>query len=288
MSEFGGRLLCDVTLKDIAEYQAKRVHEGQSARTVNYEIGCLRGILKLYGLWGPLADQVRSLRERHDVGRAMTREDEERLMSAAETSRSIAFFPLFVLSIDTGLRSSEVKGLRRSHLHLEWQHSTISNGELIVAKSKTEAGTGRTVPFTNRLCAVLTTWLARFPNASEDDYVFPRHRVGMSGNTREPMLYNTDLSRPMGEWKYAWSGACKAAGVRYRWHDLRHTFISRLCEDPTVSEETIRSLAGHVSREMLQRYSHIRTQAKREAIASLERQNPLASRTPRSESQRPN
>jgi integrase len=55
--------------------------------------------------------------------------------------------------------------------------------------------------------------------------------------------------------------------VRYRWHDLRHTFVSRLAESPHISEETIRALAGHVSQSMLTRYSHIRTQAKRLAIA---------------------
>jgi hypothetical protein len=39
-----------------------------------------------------------------------------------------------------------------------------------------------------------------------------------------------------------------------------------------VSEETIRALAGHVSKRMLERYSHnIRVQAKQAAIAALER-----------------
>jgi site-specific recombinase XerD len=58
--------------------------------------------------------------------------------------------------------------------------------------------------------------------------------------------------------------------VTYRWHDLRHTFITRLAENSSVSEQTIMSLAGHVSRSMLQRYSHIRNQAKQAAIATLE------------------
>src|SRR5216684_1636122 len=62
-----------------------------------------------------------------------------------------------------------------------------------------------------------------------------------------------------------------AAGVRYRWHDLRHTFISCLAERPEISEQTIMSLAGHVSRSMLARYSHIRNQAKQSAIEALER-----------------
>jgi len=75
----------------------------------------------------------------------------------------------------------------------------------------------------------------------------------------------------MGQWKKAWKDARIAAGVRYRWHDLRHTFITRLAERPEISEQTIMSLAGHVSRSMLSRYSHIRIQAKQSAIEALEK-----------------
>ena len=53
---------------------------------------------------------------------------------------------------------------------------------------------------------------------------------------------------------------------------MRHTFISRLAENPSVSEQTIKALAGHVSRQMLERYSHIRSQAKQAAIQALEQQ----------------
>ncbi len=74
----------------------------------------------------------------------------------------------------------------------------------------------------------------------------------------------------MGSWRKAWLGACKNAGVCYRWHDLRHTFVSRLAESASVNEQTIRSLAGHVSRQMLEHYSHIRSHAKQAAIRCLE------------------
>jgi integrase len=52
---------------------------------------------------------------------------------------------------------------------------------------------------------------------------------------------------------------------------VRHSFVTRLAERPDVSEQTIRSLAGHVSNQMLQHYSHIRSQAKA-AIRALEEQ----------------
>ena len=45
---------------------------------------------------------------------------------------------------------------------------------------------------------------------------------------------------------------------------------SQLAENPAVSEGTIKSLAGHVSKRMLERYSHIRTHAKSAAIEALE------------------
>jgi hypothetical protein len=39
---------------------------------------------------------------------------------------------------------------------------------------------------------------------------------------------------------------------------LLRAFVSRLAENPAVSEQTIMALAGHVSKSMLARYSHIR------------------------------
>ena len=119
----------------------------------------------------------------------------------------------------------------------------------MVPKSKTAAGTGRVIPLTCLVCACLTLWLSRFPDAGPGSLVFPFHQVGIRGNSRTVEVYDVDLNRPMGSWRKAWLIACRKAGVHYRWHDLRHTFVSRLAENPTISEQTIRSLAGHVSRQ---------------------------------------
>ncbi|HXM93959.1 MAG TPA: tyrosine-type recombinase/integrase [Candidatus Dormibacteraeota bacterium] len=108
------------------------------------------------------------------------------------------------------------------------------------------------------------------PGGRPNSFLFPYHKIGLAGNSRLPVLYDVDLMRPMGSWRKAWRIASKAAGVRYRPHDMRHTFISRLAENPNVSEQTIKALAGHVSRQMIERYSHIRSQAKQAAIQTLE------------------
>jgi integrase len=62
----------------------------------------------------------------------------------------------------------------------------------------------------------------------------------------------------------------RKAGVSGRWHDNRHTLITELAESGT-GDETIMEIAGHVSREMLSRYSHIRMEAKRKALEALAR-----------------
>ena len=56
------------------------------------------------------------------------------------------------------------------------------------------------------------------------------------------------------------------AGLRF--HDLRHHAVTELAESQT-SDETIMSIAGHVSRKMLNHYSHIRLAAKRKALDQL-------------------
>jgi integrase len=250
--------------------QQKRRREGRSARTVNYEVGTLRSILKTCGLWAPIRERVKALRQRHEVGRALSRDDEVKLLEAIRRSDSPALLTLFITAIDTGLRASEMRGVRYRDLELAWKEGAIVAGRLIVPKSKTDAGTGRVIPFTRRLCVTLSSWVARFPHTEPESYIFPHHRVACRGGFSQYHLYETDLRRPIGSWKRAWKYACRKSDVAYRWHDLRHTFVSRLAENPAVSEETIRALAGHVSKQMLQRYSHIRMHAKEAAILSLE------------------
>jgi integrase len=65
----------------------------------------------------------------------------------------------------------------------------------------------------------------------------------------------------------------KRGGVSCRMHDFRHTFATRLAE-MGVPESTMLALMGHMSRAMLERYSHIRMAAKREAVARLSPHGP--------------
>src|SRR5438132_13445070 len=76
--------------------------------------------------------------------------------------------------------------------------------------------------------------------------------------------------------KTARKNAKEKANVKGRWHDNRHTFITGLAESGEAGDETIRDMAGHVSRQMLKHYSHIGMEAKRRAVESLVSRRTLA------------
>jgi integrase len=77
-----------------------------------------------------------------------------------------------------------------------------------------------------------------------------------------------DPTRPITSFKTAWIKVRKKAGVKGRWHDNRHTLVTELAESG-AGDEVIMSIAGHVSRAMLSRYSHVRMEAKRRALDGI-------------------
>ena len=270
--QFGSRLVTDFSADDVADLQRKRQAEGLSGRQINAEVGTLRAILRHFGIWSQISGRIRMLRQRSDVGQALTREDEQRLLDAIRQSRSPSLYPFFVLNLDAGLRPSETRALRRSNLLLEWRDAAIANGEIVVGRSKTEAGTGRidpTDPASLRRAHALA--LAFSGRQSRIVCVpVPSCRDRRKRSHSAHLWRKCRPAHELFELRTAFDTARAKAGVNIRFYDARHTFVTRLAENPTVSEETIRQLAGHVSPRMLARYAHIRVQARRDAIATLE------------------
>ena len=62
--------------------------------------------------------------------------------------------------------------------------------------------------------------------------------------------------------------ALKRAALQARFHDLRHTCITKLAESQ-ASEQTVMAIAGHASRKMIDYYSPIRMEAKRAATDAI-------------------
>jgi integrase len=264
---FGKLLLTDITSVHIGKYQAQRKAAGASSRTINMEVGTLRAILRKQRLWANLQPDVKMLRARSDIGRALSRDEETRLLEACKASRSRSLYPAVLLSIHSGLRNQELRLLR-------WRQIDMLERTLTVGKSKTAGGEGRTVPLSDTAWRCIQEWRSQWPEAKPEHYLFPSEKYGLAGESGYQhaaiVPYNVRPDVPIGSWKVAWTNAKQSAGVQCRWHDLRHTFVSRVAAGQ-VSEATIMALAGHLSVKMKEKYSHVRTESKRQAVLTLDR-----------------
>lgn len=250
-------MVVDVTDRTVTEYQTTRLKEGAAPKTINEEVGFLLRFL------GESGDVIRArLRRRKTLklavprgpGKAYTPEQKAAMLAAAKAARSPAIYPALMLALHAGMRDAETRGL-------QWGRLDLAKAYLTVGDSKTEAGEGRTIPLNSALMGAMIEYakwyIERFGTIQPEWYVFP------FGKPRPK-----DPTRPMVTLKTSWNNVRTKAGVTGRWHDNRHTLITDLAESG-AGDETIRDIAGHVSKQMLRHYSHIRMEAKRRALESI-------------------
>ncbi len=248
----GTTVLSDLTEERMRDYVRQRQADGASGRTINMELGELSRAIGRTGreLW----PRVKKLEERKDVGRAISPEEQGKLLDATATLRSPVVRTALPLLMLTGLRSGEALGLR-------WRQVNLFDRTITVGRAKTSSGTGRVIPINDDLLSLLAShrgwFVERFGEPEPDHCVFPF-------GSPQP----TSPDRPVTDISSAWDLVRSLAGVSCRMHDLRHTFCTRLAE-AGVPESTMLALMGHMSRAMLERYSHIRMAAKRDAVANI-------------------
>jgi len=260
----GHALLPDLTEERIRAYIKSRLAEKAGGRTINMELGELSRALG--HKWSALWPKVRKLEENHDAGKALSSGEEARLLSAAASddspNRNPALYPFLCIALSTGMRSGEIASLR-------WSNVDLDSSVLTVGRAKTKAGTGREIPINADLRFILeehARWYVRkLGEVRPEWYVFP----GREGKPKKGQRRPLDATKPIGDITSAWDALRERCGVSCRLHDLRHTAATKMAE-AGVPESAMLAIMGHMSRAMLERYSHIRMAAKREAVKSLE------------------
>jgi integrase len=246
----GNFLLSDLTLDRVRSYIRQRQAEGASGRTINMELGELSRAIG--GTWRELWPKLKKLEERKDIGQALSPEEQDRLLNGLEQTQSPILRTIIPTLLLTGMRSGEA-------MTLTWGQVDLLGRTITVGRAKTASGTGRVIPINDELAHSLAAhraWFVdRFGEPDADHYFFPWG----SSESSDPCRHATTIKR-------SWGKLRKWTGVSCRLHDLRHTFATGLAERG-VSESTMLALMGHMSRAMLERYSHIRMTAKREAVA---------------------
>jgi integrase len=236
-------------------------------------------ILRRGKLWARIADDFRPLPEnKRGPGKALTPEQEKKLfeVAASKPGWSVAYCAALLAS-NTTARGGELKGLRIGDLNLIEKTIRIQR-----ASTKTDAG-ARIIPLNDTAlwaCARLLERAQKLGASDPNHYLFPAALFRHTLKTDPVQGSGFDFTKPMQSWRTAWRNLtyeAKLSGLRF--HDLRHHCITKLAE-AGVPDQTLMSISGHLNRQMLEHYSHIRMQAKRDAVAVLERRPAQAEPAP--------
>jgi excisionase family DNA binding protein len=240
---FGKKDLGAITPLDVEAYRAQRLEAGIKKSTSNRELALLKRMFHLASDWGYAAEnpvaKVKLFSEKDNL--------KERVLTADEETRLLAHClphlrPIVVFALNTGMRRGEILGLR-------WDQ--IDSAGKIVRVTRTKGGRDRIVPLNEAAAAVIKAQRLK----ATGSYVFPSPKG-------KAFMRTVDHSF----WR-----ACRLAKiVGLRFHDLRHTFATRLIRQG-VDIVTVQALLGHYAVTMTQRYTHTGADEKRRAVEALAR-----------------
>lgn len=246
----------DVPLDRIGDEDVQRLKAAlrdRSVKTINNVLTVLNRLLKSALEWSVidrLPCRIRLLKWAAPSVEFYEPEVYEGLVAAA-AKEDDRIHVAVLLGGDAGLRLGEI-------IALEWTDVDFRRGQLTVRRSEWQGevtlpkgGKERVVPLTKRLSASLGAH---------------RHLRGAR------VLVQDDATSANRAWLwYAMKRVQRRAGMEQdgRIHILRHTFCSRLAmlDVPAMS---IKELAGHVNLQTTQRYLHLSSRAKGQAISALD------------------
>ncbi len=208
--------------------------------TINRELEMLKHMFNKAIDWGKAERNpvrgIRFLKEPPPIQRILTEEEEQQLLQASAPHLRIAI----LLATNAGLRLGEVLALR-------WRDIDLVNDRLTIEHGKGDKC--RQVEINSNLRLAL--WDYR--KNCKTEFLFCSDRTG----------------KPILNPKTAFLGAVRRSGIGHcRFHDLRHTFATRLVSRG-ADLVTVQQLLGHASIEMTLRYSHPGATERRKAVALL-------------------
>jgi integrase len=273
--------LTAITVERVEAWKVRRLNEGRNPVTVVRDLYTLSSVLRRAVKAGELTENpVRRVDkprvDRRGKVRFLDQAEETRLRQALKardeemrSRRNIAnnqrqtqhermlppmthfgdhLTPAVLLSMNTGLRRGEVVKLRWGSVDFNRQLLTVEGPN---AKNRQT----RHVALNEEAVSVLRLW---------------REQSGTGAR-----VFGVTIG-----FQSAWEKVLKRARIsKFRWHDLRHHFASRLVQKG-VPLNTVRDLLGHGSVGMSLRYAHLAPDQRREAVAKLN-EKPLLTLTMR-------
>ncbi|MBA6101694.1 site-specific integrase [Pseudomonas monteilii] len=269
--------LTDITQRDLEAMRVKWLAAGLKDATANRKLAALRGALSKAVEWGALdqhpmtklkpmrldtrarvrflsSEEERRLRqalddreerirgERDSANRWRRERKKEELPDLRGKKFADHLKPMAIISLNTGLRRGEL-------FNLTWPDIDFSQKTLTVVGEGTKSDQTRHIPLNKEALQTIKEW-----------------KIQSSGL---PLLFPSQTGGVMDNVKKSWDGVLKEAKVSsFRWHDLRHTFASKLAMKG-VPLNTIRDLLGHADLKMTLRYAHLAPDSKAAAVELL-------------------
>jgi integrase len=260
----GQRLLSDIDAADINRYQQARLKDGAAPKTINLEVGTMRAILRRHRLWRNIQPDVRMLKTTDDIGTALEAKEDKALLDSCADSRSRSLLPAVLVALNTGMRYGELRVLR-------WEQVDLRQRTVRVGRSKTDAGAGRTILLNGRATKTVQFWADQFPDPKPRHSYFRPSATGLRV-TSSSRAYSTAIRSRDQLRKEAWESAKERAKVTIRFHDLRHTCVTRMLERgvPLPVVASILEWSAATTARMAKRYGHIGQVAQRQAVSVLD------------------
>ena len=176
--------------------------------------------------------------------------DESAELLADIKAHSLTTWRVSLLSLNSGMRFSEIASLR-------WQHISFQTGEILVLDPKN--GETRTVPMTNTVLEMFQDMESGQP----DDLIFPAtngKRMARASKVFQESVDRLGLNTGITDRR-----------LKVVFHSLRHSCASTLV-NAGVEIPVIAKILGHKTLSMTMRYSHVNDNSVKDAIAVLDRQ----------------
>ena len=268
----------EISKWDLDKWRSEQRKKGKAPSTINRDVTALKAALAMAVEWdvidtNPLAkvrpiktdnraqirylsaDEETQLRDALDQREAKLRDDRvkgnewrrargyELLADISGSAFADHIKPMVLLSLNTGMRRGEV-------FSLTWEAVNLNAAMLTVHAKTAKNETTRHIPLNDEALEALKAWQKQTGKAS--GLVFP----GKEGKRQDNV-------------KRSWATVLKLAGIQgFRWHDMRHTFASKLVM-AGVDLNTVRELLGHGDIKMTLRYAHLAPEHKAAAVAKL-------------------
>ena len=245
---FGKFRIDGLTAEDAERFKTIRSRQVKPA-TVNREMTVLKHMMSKALGWKYISRNpflgVKPLEVIPKAERILSWQEEGRLLAACKRVRSRILQAVIILALNTGMRRGEL-------LSLQWNQLDMNKRTIRIFYGKTKSAQ-RTIPMN----VTVFNLLSELQKTRKSQFVF--------SSNRKPGERVLDL-------KKGFKKAVRLAKLetKLRFHDLRHTFATRLMEEGT-DIVTVQRLLGHARISMTARYAHSSDETRRAAVGKLDR-----------------